>query len=297
MKTTLFQKYGAHFLAYIMSGLTLLLSYAHSCGASLPASFGRVAGVLGIVLAGLHQIQTFLRTPDALPAPAPTVNRESGRIELRLLGAVVAMTAAVLVGCAALHSAITNPASASAVQAAIDLAVGTTIQSTAHTPAEQAAQAQQIVTVAQEVESTVSGNTTTLALLDASLQQAIAAANLAPPDKAAALILAQTVQSIVLQQIQGAPGSAPTLTAAQTVAIKTVLNDVIQAASFYNVHAMAAMRADMAAEHARAQAQEDELANANPVGLEASRTVSDRMERAGAVLTRINRREIALNTP
>ncbi len=246
MKPTLWQKYGAHYIAYAIGVLTFILSYVHGCGAPQSATAVRLLTGAGMVLAGLHQFQTFLRTPEPLPAPAPsTRGKEMGRASLGALGFLVALTA-TLAACASLTSAMGTAASASAVQAAIDLAVGTTLQATAHTPGAQAAKAAQIVTITQEVEGAFTGNTTTLAALDATLQQAILAANLPPPDKAAAVILAQTVQSIILQQIQGAPGSKPVLTASQTIAVKTVLNDVIQAASFYDVHAMAAMRADMA---------------------------------------------------
>ncbi len=246
MKQTLWSKYGAHLLAYLMGLLTIVLSYVHGCAEPLGPQAARYIGVAGIILTALHHIQTYLNSSAPLPAPLPSARREGGRVHLRLLGAICGMAAAILVGCAALTSATTSAASASAVQAAIDLAVGTTLQTTAKTPAQQAAKAAKIVLIAQTIEGVVTGNSSTLATLDAALQVAIVKANLAPPDKAAAMILAQTVQSIILQQIQGAPGAPSALTPTQTVAVKTVLNDVIQAASFYNVHAMAAMRADLA---------------------------------------------------
>ncbi len=249
--STFWKLYGSHLIAYAASGVVSILGLVAHFGPFVPHYGVIAAGVAGILLTAIHQIQQSVTKANTLPPPAPaavkgTPKKQSGRASVPLLAGIAGCAAALLIGCSTLSSITSNPASASAVQAAIDLAVGATIQQTASTPAAQAAQAQKIVTVAQDVEAVVTGNTTTLAMLDAALQQAIASANLAPPDKAAAMILAQTVQSIILQQIQGAPGAKPTLTAAQTVAITTVLNDVIQAASFYNVHAMAAMRADLA---------------------------------------------------
>ena len=249
--STFWKTYGAHAVAYIASSLVTVLGLVVHYGPFVPQYGVLAAGIAGILLTAIHQIQTAVSQAKTLPPPAPsatrpTTGKQAGRASPALLVCVSACAAALLIGCSTLSNFTSNSASASAVQAAIDLAVGTTIQATAHTPAEQAAQAQQIITVTQDVEGAVTGNTTTLALLDAALQKAITAANLPPPDKAAAMILAQTVQSIILQQIQGVPGTKPVLTATQTVAITTVLNDVIQAASFYNVHATAAMRADMA---------------------------------------------------
>lgn len=161
---------------------------------------------------------------------------------------LLALPVTLFTGCSTFSSITSNSASAAAVQAAVDIGVGTFIQQTAKTPAAQANEAAQITTIATALEGVLTGNQATLAQLDQMLQARIAAANLPPPDKAAALILAQTIQSIVLQQIQAATatGGTPPLSANQVVAIKTVLDDVLQAAAFYNVHAMAAMRADLA---------------------------------------------------
>ena len=237
------QKYGAHFIAYAIGGVTAILTYVHNCGQPLPAEIARYVAFGGITLAALHQAQTMLRAPIEPPS-----SKQAGRASVGLLVVLASALGGVLVGCASLSGTMSNTASAAAVQAAVDVGVGTFIQATAKTPAAQAQQAQQITAIAGALEGVLTGNQATLAQLDQMLQARIAAANLPPPDKAAALILAQTIQAIVLQQIQAgtSAGGTPPLSANQVVAIKTVLDDVLQAAAFYDVHAMAAMRADLA---------------------------------------------------
>jgi hypothetical protein len=246
IRQTVWQKYGAHFIGYVISALTVVLTYIHHCGAPVSTDVARWVGIGGAVLIGLNHLQSALRAPIA---PASGSSKQSGRATVGLLLALASSVAVIMAGCASLSGSSSSVAATAAVQAAVDLGVGTFIQQTAKTPAAQAQEAQQITMIAAALEGVLTGNQATLAALDQMLQTRIAAANLPPPDKAAALILAQTIQSIVMQQIQAgtSAGGAPPLSASQVVAIKTVLDDVLQAASFYNVHAMAVMRADTVA--------------------------------------------------
>ena len=291
--TNFWKKHGAHLIAYLMSSLVTVLGavahYGALLGPSAPHQVLMLVGVAGILLTAVHHIETLVASSGA-----PRGGTQAGGASVRFLTFLAALSFGLVAACSSLSGLTSNSASASAVQAAIDLAVGTAIQQTAKTAPAQAQEAQQIQQIAGALQGVLSGQSSTIGLLDRALEAKIVAARLPAAEAAAAATLVQTIQAVVLQQVQGGTSK---LSPTQTVAINAVLDDVIQAASFYNVHAMAEMRADMAAEHAHAQAQEDELANANPVGLEASRTVSDRMERAAAVLTRINRREIALSTP
>jgi hypothetical protein len=237
---TFWKSWGAHALAYVLSILAIV---AHTDPTLLGSHGLMIAGVAGLLITFIHNAQTLAKKGSAASA-----GRQSGRASVPLLLVVATAGAALLIGCSTFTKTMSNPASAAAVQAAVDVGVGTFIQQTAKTPAAQANEAQQITVIATALEGVLTGNQATLAQLDQMLQARVAASNLPPADKAAALILAQTIQSIVMQQIQAgaaAGGSGP-LAANQVVAIKTVLDDVLQAASFYNVHAMAAMRADMA---------------------------------------------------
>ena len=237
---TLWKSWGAHALAYLLSGLAIL---AHA-DPSLIGSHGLlVVGVAGLLITFIHNVQSL-----AKGSPSPNSSKQAGRASPGLLAAMAIGIGAALIGCSTLSGSMNNAASAAAVQAAVDVGVGTFIQQTAKTPAAQANEAAQITVIATALEGVLTGNQATLAQLDQMLQARVAASNLPPADKAAALILAQTIQSIVMQQIQAGAvaGGAGPLAANQVVAIKTVLDDVLQAASFYDVHAMAVVRADMA---------------------------------------------------
>lgn len=219
------QSYVVHYAA-VIAGLCAVVSKLN------PALLGPYSGFVGAAAIGVTIANALGIKPETVAKVAVLV--------------LLAMPLGMLSGCATVQKAMSNPASATAVQAGIDLAVGTMIQTTAKTPGAQAAEAAQIQAIAGDLEAVLSGQQVTLVALDTLLQSKINGANMPPQDKAAAMLLASTIQSIILQQIQGQIGSTPPLAPAQTVAVKAVLDDAIQAASFYAVHARAAMRADMA---------------------------------------------------
>lgn len=303
--TNFWKKHGAHVIAYVMSLLVTVLGavvhYGALLGPSAPHHAVLLVGVAGILLTAVHHIQALVSASSTTPS-----RKQGGRADVRLLALLAASSVAILVGCSTLSGITSNQASASAVQAAIDLAVGTAIQQTAKTASAQSQEAQQIQQIAGDLKGVLNGQSTTLALLDQALRAKIAAAHLGPAQAAGADMLIQTIQAIILQQVQGGTSK---LSPTQTVAINTVLDDVIQAASFYNVHAMAEMRADLALNFSPAwrrfseetavdaaaaarrtdlQMREDRLAAADPVGVVAARRISRRLATVSAELRHLN---------
>lgn len=239
--------YTGHYLTYALGGIVTLLTIAHAYGLAVPKYGPAIVAGSAVLLGAIDQVRKIAQANQALPSPAPAaVNKQGGEAYPALLALLVTLAVCGLVACSTLQKATTNPVSASAIEAAIDLGVGTYIQQTAKTPADQAAKAAQISAIASAVEGALTGDQATLAALDQVLRAKIAAAHLPPADQAAALILTQMIQSIVLQEIQGTAGQTPPLSADQVVAVKVVLDDVIQAASFYGVHARAVVRAELA---------------------------------------------------
>lgn len=221
------QSYIVHYAAMI-AGLCAVVAKLN------PALLGPYSGFIGAAAAGVAIANALGIKPETAAKVAILV--------------LFAMPLTVLSGCSTVQKVMSNPASASAVQAAIDLAVGTTITQTAKTPAAQANEASQITLIATSLEGVLTGDSATLAGLDQVVEAKIAAAKLPPPQQAAAAVLVQTVQAVLLQQIQSAQSK---LKATDVVAVKTVLDDVIQAASFYGVHARAVIRAAMASARRR----------------------------------------------
>lgn len=157
---------------------------------------------------------------------APTV--PPAAIVLALL-----LPAFVLVaGCATLKSA----SGQALLQASVDAAVGTAVQ-TAGSPANQAQRANQIATIAGDLQGIVKDDNVTLAALQAALETAIDAAKLNPDDKLAIDLVATTLGGILQQELT--PGTGP-LSAADVADIVQVLGWVRQAANVYTAQMRAA---------------------------------------------------------
>ena len=118
---------------------------------------------------------------------------------------------------------LSGPNNAAVIQAAVDVAVGTTVGS-------DAARAVQISAIAQSIIAADSGGSVSLSSLQSALDASITAANLNPADKQAMELLTTTLYGIVGQDISPASGVLPPST---ITTINQVLQDVVLACATY----------------------------------------------------------------
>lgn len=216
------------------------------------------AAVAGIAVAhalGIKPINPLVGVSlvPATPAPAE-VAKQGGRILPALLGVLCAISigSVLLVsGCAALRSiaaGASNPTTAPLIASGVEIAVTTEITTVHSTPVDQADAAERYITIAQALEAIDTGDVVTLSQLEAVASAQIDALNIPAGDKLAGKNLMISIAGILLQQAQAgtAPNGATPLTPDMKVAVKTILDDVILAASTFGVHARAVVRADLA---------------------------------------------------
>lgn len=231
-----------HLSTYIVHYVTAIASICTVLAATKPAVLGPdgaaivSAAAFGVAIAHALGI-----------SPAQIAKAAATAVLLGVVGLNLSSCSTLKGAGAAAVNAINNPASAPLVAAGVELAVGTQIQLIAKTPAAEAALASQYEQIATALEAIDTGNATTLGQLDQALIARLNASSLNPADKLAAQQLVGAITAAILQAVNAptAPAGQAPLTPQQQVAIKSVLDDVILAASAFQVHAMAALRAEL----------------------------------------------------
>jgi hypothetical protein len=226
-------------LSQVTTQLGILVA---AVGNALPFITPDFLASLGIPQPAVHTISTvvaialivYQQKPKAPPAPPPaagfiTPNFAAFLTVLALLGALVFS----LSGCAYMASII-QPAAQPFVLAAVDVAVAQTVSNQAGTDvAKQKAVAAKIKAVAQQVLAADTSVTSTVATLEVDLNAKIVALKLPPPDLAAALALAASVEAALTTYIQTTPKGQ--IVSTTQVAISDICNAVITAAGAYGV--------------------------------------------------------------
>lgn len=190
-----------------------------------------VHGISSAIAIALIIYQPKPAAPAAAPPAAPTDPKQSGRVTLAML-AMLTLTAA-LIGCSYMSQLIA-PAAQPFVLAAVDVAVAQAITNQAGGDATaQKAVALKIKTVAKQILAADSSVNTTVATLEIDLNAKILALKLPPPELAASLALAASLEAALTTYIQTTPKGQVVSTT--QIAIADIANAVITAAGAYGV--------------------------------------------------------------
>jgi hypothetical protein len=207
----MWKTYGAHALAYIIGGLTLVQAYA----GVVPGKGTVIAAGATVLLTAINHLQALAaNSTTTLPAPsAGTTVKSLAPFALVLLGAGLAISG--LSGCS-LFSKLTTPAAQPYITAAVDVAVAT-----AESKGIPSAQINSICKTALAADQ---GTAATLATVAAVVNAELARLNLPPGDLAAAQILEDALSVAIQAQV----GANPKVATAQA-AIANVLSAAITA--------------------------------------------------------------------
>lgn len=211
MKTTFL-----HIVAYITGALATLASLNPAIvsaivGPKLGAYAVPVITLSGALVAFIHSVLPSTATPAAPPA-----SKQSGYVHVKILGALVVLSALGLAACASIESFLGSPTGAVVLTAAVDVAVAT-----AESKGVSAAQINKIAHAGLTADTGVSG---TLGAVSGLVNTAIAKANLPPLDAAAAEVLEVALSAAIQAKI----GSSTSVASAQA-AVADVLNAVAAA--------------------------------------------------------------------
>lgn len=157
-------KYGAHVLGYVLSGLTLVSELPPALTAHLPYA-SLVVGLAGIVLTGIHNLQTFLTHQAFAVIPVTTVAPKSPPTLPPAAAAFAVFLCSLFMGGCTLLS--TPSAQQLLVQDAVELGVSTFLDT--QPAAQRASDATALILGAQAVEAVSGNNATTLATLEADI--------------------------------------------------------------------------------------------------------------------------------
>jgi hypothetical protein len=145
---------------------------------------------------------------------------------------LLALLIPLLIGACTTLGNLATPAANPLIQVAVDVAVAQVVG--APGPAAHA-KAQQIASIASTALAVDQGSSVAIGAIQAAVNAQIVKLNLPPADLLAAQVLVQTIDAIIQQKLVGgsATGPAGTVTAASTVAIAQILQDVIAATAVY----------------------------------------------------------------
>ncbi len=208
-------------------------------GNALPALTPDFLASLGFSAFWVHIFSSVIATalfvyqekvPAAKAVPAP---KQSGQAHVALLWVLAAVSIVGVAGCSYL-SAVLAPAAQPFVLAAVDVAVAQAVtKEAAGNAAQEKIVAAKIKSVASQVLAADNSVTTTVATLEIDLNAKIVALKLPPPELAAGLTLAASIEAALTTYISTTPKGQ--VVATTQLAIADICNAVITAAGAYGV--------------------------------------------------------------
>lgn len=204
--------YGGHLLAYGGSIIAILAAHPEV----LPPDLLQYAGVAGLVLTALANAHA---AGVKLPGAASVAPK------MLALFAVSVLVVTTLSACQVL-----TPTQSIAQQVAIQYATAKFIEDK-HADTDRAKRAADVIKAAEAVKAFASGETVTIATLQAKGLELVAGSNLGLADKA----LANTLVVVVVQELQSRV-NAGVLSDDDRIKVVTVLDSIIAAANAYVSH-------------------------------------------------------------